>query len=126
MKRGTSRRSAVVADRRPLERNLARFLLEERGFAVAAEAATAADTTRAVQEHRPDVVLVHEDVATERAGSILPTMPEAAGTKPENAASLPVSAVSEMSTSKAHVSSPFLLTHMVVPWVDGSASPSFS
>jgi ActR/RegA family two-component response regulator len=48
-----------------MERNLARFLVEERGFAVAAEAATAADTASAVQEHRPDVVLVHEDVAVE-------------------------------------------------------------
>ena len=72
MKRGTARRSAVVGDRRPLERNLARFLLEERGFAVAAEAATAADVARAVAEHRPDVLLVHEDVVTEQGASIVP------------------------------------------------------
>ncbi len=72
MKRGTARRSAVVGDRRPLERNLARFLLEERGFAVAAEAATSADVARAVAEHRPDVLLVHEDVVAEQGESIVP------------------------------------------------------
>ncbi|MGZ8604692.1 MAG: hypothetical protein ACXWX9_08050, partial [Actinomycetota bacterium] len=60
----------MVGDRRPLERNLARFLLEERGFSVAVEAATAADTARAVREHRPEVVLVHEDVAAEDASLI--------------------------------------------------------
>jgi len=72
MKRGTTRRSAVVGDRRPLERNLARFLLEERGFAVAAEAATSADVAGAVAEHRPDVLLVHEDVVAESGESIVP------------------------------------------------------
>ncbi len=71
MTRGTSRRSAVVGDRRPLERNLSRFLLEERGFVVSAEAATAADTARAVQQHHPDVVLVHEDVANEPGSSLM-------------------------------------------------------
>jgi DNA-binding NarL/FixJ family response regulator len=65
MRRGATRRSAVVGDRRPLERNLSRFLLEERGFTVAAEAATAEDVVRAVERYRPDVVLVHEDVANE-------------------------------------------------------------
>jgi AmiR/NasT family two-component response regulator len=74
MKRGTTRRSAVVGDRRPLERNLARFLLEERGFAVAAEASMAADVAAAVAEHRPDVLLVHENVATDRGESIIPAV----------------------------------------------------
>jgi hypothetical protein len=79
MKRGTSRRSAVVGDRRPLERNLARFLLEERGFVVAMETATAADTARAVEQLRPDVVLVHEDVAAEPGSSLIRDIRTASG-----------------------------------------------
>jgi hypothetical protein len=46
--------------------------LEERGFAVATEAATAADVSRAVAELHPDVLLVHEDVALEGGESIVP------------------------------------------------------
>ncbi|MGH2636681.1 MAG: hypothetical protein ACRDHU_11135, partial [Actinomycetota bacterium] len=38
---------------------------------MAAEAATAADTARAIEQHRPDVVLVHEDVAREDGRSVV-------------------------------------------------------
>ena len=54
-------RSAVVADGRPLGRNLVRFLLEEHGYDIVAEAATAFDTVRAASEHRPDLIVVHEN-----------------------------------------------------------------
>src|SRR5512132_1775762 len=63
MGRGTSRRAAIVADRRPLERGLARFLLEERGLLVVGEAATMADVLLQVQELKPDIIVLHEKLA---------------------------------------------------------------
>ena len=61
MSSATGYHSAVVADGRPLGRNLVRFLLEEHGYDVVAEAATAFDTVRAASEHRPDLIVVHEN-----------------------------------------------------------------
>src|SRR5262245_22708701 len=58
-----SRRSVIVADRRPLERGLARFLLEERGLFVVGEAATMADVLLQVQQLRPDLLVLHEKLA---------------------------------------------------------------
>jgi hypothetical protein len=49
-----------VADRRPLERGLARFLLEEEGVFVAGEASTMADVLLQIQEFEPDLLVVHE------------------------------------------------------------------
>jgi CheY-like chemotaxis protein len=72
MKRQAARPSAVIADRRALERNLVRFLLEEAGYRVVAETTTAQDTASAVEQHRPDVVVVHENVAIDRDVSIIP------------------------------------------------------
>ena len=63
MARGTSRRTAIVADRRPLERGLARFLLEERGVFVVGEAATMADVLLQIQQLKPDFVVLHEKLA---------------------------------------------------------------
>ena len=71
MRRGTSRRSAIVADRRPLERGLARFLLEERGLIVVGEAATMADVLLQVQQRRPDVIILHETLALDHDPAVV-------------------------------------------------------
>ncbi len=71
MARGTSRRTALVADRRPLERGLARFLLEERGLFVVGEAATMADVLLQVQQLRPDVLVLHEKLALDHDPSVI-------------------------------------------------------
>ena len=71
MTRGTSRRSAIVADRRPLERGLARFLLEERGLIVVGEAATMADVLLQVQQLRPDVIILHEKLALDHDPAVV-------------------------------------------------------
>jgi CheY-like chemotaxis protein len=71
MRRGTSRRSAIVADRRPLERGLARFLLEERGLIVVGEAATMADVLLQVQQLRPDVIILHEKLALDHDPAVV-------------------------------------------------------
>ena len=63
MGKHSSRRSVIVADRRPLERGLARFLLEERGLFVVGEAATMADVLLQVQQLRPDLLVLHEKLA---------------------------------------------------------------
>ena len=63
MAKVTSRRTAIVADRRPLERGLARFLLEERGLFVVGEAATMADVLLQIQQLKPDIVVLHEKLA---------------------------------------------------------------
>jgi hypothetical protein len=62
----------VVVDRRPLERNLVRFILQENGFEVAAEAATPAEAVRVVEQERPAVVVLHENAAWECG---VPTIP---------------------------------------------------
>ena len=72
MRRQTARPSAVIADRRALERNLVRFLLEEAGYLVVAESTTAQDTASAVEQHQPDVVVVHENAAMDLDVSIVP------------------------------------------------------
>jgi hypothetical protein len=71
MGRGTSRRSAIVADRRPLERGLARFLLEERGLLVVGEAATMADVLLQVQQLRPDIIVLHEKLALDHDPTVI-------------------------------------------------------
>ena len=71
MGRGTSRRSAIVADRRPLERGLARFLLEERGLLVVGEAATMADVLLQVQQLKPDIIVLHEKLALDHDPTVI-------------------------------------------------------
>jgi hypothetical protein len=71
MARGTSRRTAIVADRRPLERGLARFLLEERGLFVVGEAATMADVLLQIQQLKPDVVVLHEKLALDHDPTVI-------------------------------------------------------
>ena len=68
---GTSRRTAIVADRRPLERGLARFLLEERGLFVVGEAATMADVLLQVQQLRPDIIVLHERLALDHDPTVI-------------------------------------------------------
>src|SRR3990172_5298289 len=68
----------VVADGRPLERTLLRFILEENGFEVPAEAGTVLDAVRIVEQQRPDVVVVHENLAREHDVSLLARLREIA------------------------------------------------
>ena len=65
------RRTAVVADRRPLERGLARFLLEERGLIVVGEAATMADVLLQVQQLKPDLLVLHEKLALDHDPTVV-------------------------------------------------------
>jgi hypothetical protein len=67
----TSRRTAIVADRRPLERGLARFLLEERGLFVVGEAATMADVLLQVQQFKPDLLVLHEKLALDHDPTVV-------------------------------------------------------
>jgi len=71
MAKVVSRRSAIVADRRPLERGLARFLLEERGLFVVGEASTMADVLLQVQQLKPDVVVLHEKLALDHDPTVI-------------------------------------------------------
>ena len=71
MAKGISRRTAMVADRRPLERGLARFLLEERGLFVVGEAATMADVLLQVQQLKPDIVVLHEKLALDHDPTVI-------------------------------------------------------
>jgi hypothetical protein len=64
----------VVVDRRPLERNLVRFILQENGFEVAAEAATPAEALLAVERERPAVVVLHENAAWEQGQPTIPVL----------------------------------------------------
>ena len=66
-----SRRTAIVADRRPLERGLARFLLEERGLFVVGEAATMADVLLQVQQLKPDLLVLHEKLALDHDPTVI-------------------------------------------------------
>jgi hypothetical protein len=66
-----SRRTAIVADRRPLERGLARFLLEERGLFVVGEAATMADVLLQVQQLKPDLLVLHEKLALDHDPTVV-------------------------------------------------------
>src|SRR4030065_54389 len=58
-------RSAVVADGRPLQRNLLRFLLEQEGYKVLSEAATGSAGARLPALSRPGVVVPRETLALE-------------------------------------------------------------
>ena len=71
MAKAASRRTAMVADRRPLERGLARFLLEERGLFVVGEAATMADVLLQVQQLKPDLVVLHEKLALDHDPTVI-------------------------------------------------------
>src|SRR5262245_57118445 len=71
MTRDKARRSVIVADRRPLERGLARFLLEEKGLLVVGEAATMADVLLQVQGLKPDHVVLHEELALDHDPTVL-------------------------------------------------------
>jgi hypothetical protein len=71
MAREKARRSVIVADRRPLERGLARFLLEERGLFVVGEAATMADVLLQVQQLKPDLVVLHEKLALDHDPTVI-------------------------------------------------------
>ena len=71
MAKETSRRTAIVADRRPLERGLARFLLEERGLFVVGEAATMADVLLQIQQLKPDIVVLHEKLALDHDPTVI-------------------------------------------------------
>jgi outer membrane biosynthesis protein TonB/ActR/RegA family two-component response regulator len=77
MWRGTVPPRAVVADERALERSLVRFLLDEAGYVVVAEARTARDAARAVGEHVPDVVVLHENAAVDRGVSVVADLRQA-------------------------------------------------
>jgi CheY-like chemotaxis protein len=67
----TAGRTAIIADRHALGRNLVRFLLEEEGFEISAEAATIAEVLLAVQYQRPDVLVVHENLARDHDPAVL-------------------------------------------------------
>lgn len=62
MSEETMGRTAIIADRHALGRNLVRFLLEEEGFEISAEAATIAEVLLAIQHQIPDVLVVHENL----------------------------------------------------------------
>jgi hypothetical protein len=64
----------VVVDRRPLERKLVRFILQENGFEVLAEAATPAEAIRAVERRPPAVVVLHENAAWENGQPTIPLL----------------------------------------------------
>jgi hypothetical protein len=66
-----ARRTAIVADRRPLERGLARFVLEERGLYVVGEAATMADVLLQVQQFKPDLLVLHEKLALDHDATVV-------------------------------------------------------
>jgi CheY-like chemotaxis protein len=63
--------SAVVADRRPLERALIVFLLEEQGVRVAAEADTMSDVLSMARQHAPDVIVIHERLTLDQPPAVL-------------------------------------------------------
>jgi hypothetical protein len=67
----SARRTAIVADRRPLERGLARFVLEERGLYVVGEAATMADVLLQVQQLKPDLLILHEKLALDHDPTVI-------------------------------------------------------
>jgi CheY-like chemotaxis protein len=64
-------RTAIIADRHALGRNLVRFLLEEEGFEISTEAATIAEVLLAVQHQTPDVLVVHENLARDHDPTVL-------------------------------------------------------
>src|SRR5919106_4990830 len=71
MRRATSQPRAVVADGRPLERGLVRFLLDEAGYIVVAEAGAAHDTAEAVREYQPDVLVLNENTAVDHGVPVI-------------------------------------------------------
>jgi CheY-like chemotaxis protein len=70
-------RGVLVVDRRPLERSLVRFILQENGFEVTGEAATPADALRAVERQPPGVVVLHENAAWEQGQPTIPRLHQA-------------------------------------------------
>src|ERR687892_1252032 len=71
MRRATSQPRAVVADGRPVERGLVRFLLDEAGYIVVAEAGAAHDTAEAVREYQPDVLVLNENTAVDHGVPVI-------------------------------------------------------
>jgi CheY-like chemotaxis protein len=71
MSQETPGRTAIIADRHALGRNLVRFLLEEEGFEVSAEAATIAEVLLAIQHQAPDVLVVHENLTDDHDPAVL-------------------------------------------------------
>ena len=67
----TPRASAIVADRRPLERALVRSLLEVEGVGVAAESATMSEVLSMVKQHAPELVVLHERFALDHPPAVL-------------------------------------------------------
>jgi hypothetical protein len=70
-------RGVLVVDRRPLERNLVRFILHENGFEVTGEAATPAEALRAIEARPPGVVVLHENAAWEQGQPTIPLLRDA-------------------------------------------------
>jgi DNA-binding NarL/FixJ family response regulator len=62
----------VVVDRRPLERNLLRYLLEANSFLVPAEAGTPPDALLHVERQRPDAVVLHVNAARNAGRPLIP------------------------------------------------------
>ncbi|HEU4355970.1 MAG TPA: response regulator [Actinomycetota bacterium] len=60
MRTSANARSAIVADDRPLMRDLLRFALDELGFVTATQVSTGAAAIDAAAEHHPDVLILHE------------------------------------------------------------------
>src|ERR671924_1495418 len=58
----SSRPSVLIADRRPVSRQLIRFLLEQDRFDVLGEASTVTEVLRSVTTHRPDALVVNDNV----------------------------------------------------------------
>jgi AmiR/NasT family two-component response regulator len=77
MRRATSQPRAVVADGRPLERGLVRFLLDEAGYAVVAEAGAAHDTAEAVRGYQPDVLVLNENTAVDHGVPVMADLRQA-------------------------------------------------
>src|SRR5919197_575548 len=58
----SARPPVLIADRRPVSRQLIRFLLEQDRFDVLGEASTVTDVLRSVTTHRPDALVVNDNV----------------------------------------------------------------
>ena len=58
----SARPPVLIADRRPVSRQLIRFLLEQDRFDVLGEASTVTEVLRSVTTHRPDALVVNDNV----------------------------------------------------------------
>ncbi len=62
----------VIADERPLDRHLVRFILQEVGFDVVGESSGGAEAARLVAEHRPDAIVLHGSLTIEGGSHVIP------------------------------------------------------